>query len=422
MPRPNNKLSALFLRKDLAPGLYSDGGGLYLQVSQQKTKAWIFRYTRTGVHRKMGLGPVSVKADDKRITLADARQKATAARSLLIDGIDPIDQRDAKRAVEAAERAKVVTFRTCAEKCIAARAPGWKSAKHADQWRSTLETYAYPFIGHLAVGVVDTGLVLKILEQTETDEPDAPTFWASKTETASRVRGRIETVLDWAKARELRDGENPARWRGHLDQILPSKSSVAPVEHHKALPYADIPAFMADLRAMNSMSARALEFTILTAVRTSDTIEGFRAELDLPAKTWTIPRARIKGKKGVRKSDHVVPLCDRACQLLTDATSTSGLLFPGSDDNTPLSNMAMLELLQGMGYDPDLTVHGFRSTFKDWCAETTDYPNELSEMALAHTVSDKVERAYRRGSMREKRKQLMADWAAYCGSATNAEQ
>jgi integrase len=213
----------------------------------------------------------------------------------------------------------------------------------------------------------------------------------------------------------MRHGENPARWKGLLDKLLPARSRVAPVEHHKALPYADLPRFMAELRRRDSLSARALEYTILTAARTNDTIEAVRIEVDREGCTWTVPAARLKGKKGARKRDHVVPLSDRALQILNDLSRRSEYLFP-HDNGEPLSNMAMLELLQGMRFGEDLTVHGFRSTFKDWCSEQTGYPNEMSEMALAHTVSDKVEAAYRRGDMREKRRQLMADWATYCES------
>jgi integrase len=364
----------------------------------------------------MGLGPVDL------VSLAEAREAARAGRKLILAGGDPIDLRRAEKLQARAARAKLVTFRDCAEKYITAHQAGWKSQKHAGQWRSTLATYAYPTIGELAVDAVDTALVLGVLEQTESDEPGAPSLWTTKTETASRVRGRIESVLDWAKARGMRgERDNPARWRGHLDQLLPAKSSVAPVEHHKAMPYSELPAFMASLRGNNSVSARALEFTILTAVRTSDTIEGTSSEIDLQEKMWTIPKGRLKGKKGARKYDHAVPLCARALEIVQSIGGASTFLFPGGN-GAPISNMAMLELLQGIAGCEDLTVHGFRSTFKDWCAETTSFPNELSEMALAHTVSDKVERAYRRGDMRQKRRRLMDDWARYCAGGKTQSQ
>jgi integrase len=410
MARPTNRLSALTLKKNLPPGLYADGGGLYMQVSQQSTKAWIFRYTRAGVPRKMGMGPVSVKPDDKRITLADARQKAAVARSLLIDGVDPIDDRKVRKTTQAAEQAKALTFKECAESYIAAHKAGWKSAKHADQWTATLETYAYPIIGNLPVQMIETAHIEKILRP----------IWDTKTETASRVRGRIEKVLDRAKALKLRQGENPAAWRGHLDQLFAPKSQVAPVENHPALPYAELPAFMAKLRAKEGVSARALEFTILTVARTGDTIGGKWKEINRAEKLWTVPAARVKGKKGARKRDHVVPLSKQAFAILEDLPSEGDFVFPGGIEGAGLSNAAMSELLKGMGYSPDVaTVHGFRSTFTDWVADETDYPNEMSELAKAHTVSDKVERAYRRGNMREKRRRMMADWAVYCSGVAH---
>jgi integrase len=401
MGRASNKLSTLEVKKALPPGLHGDGDGLYLQVSNQKTKAWVFRFMMAGTARKMGLGSVD------RVSLADARRKAKAAYSLVQDGVDPIADRDARKAAQAVEKAKALSFKECAERYIAAHTASWKSAKHAGQWKATLETYAYPAIGSLPVALIDVALVLKVIEP----------IWSTKTETASRVRGRIETVLSWAKARGYRQGDNPATWRGHLDQLLPARSSVAPVKNHQALPYTDLPRFMAALRQRDSVSARALEYTILTAVRTGDTIGGVWPEIDREERLWTVAAARLKGKKGARKRDHVVPLSDRAFDLLEAMPREGEFIFPGAKEKAPLSNMAMLELLQGMGFGEKLTVHGFRSAFKDWCSEQTAYPNELSEMALAHTVSDKVEAAYRRGDMREKRRRLMADWAEFCASS-----
>ncbi|QWG16133.1 integrase arm-type DNA-binding domain-containing protein [Bradyrhizobium sediminis] len=400
MARPNNKLSVKFTEKDdLKPGLYGDGGGLYLQVSDFKTKAWVFRYMMAGRARKMGLG------DFDLVSLKDARKKRDAAYGLVVDGIDPIEERKARKAEQAVETAKAVTFKECAERYIKAHKAGWKSDKHAGQWEATLKTYAYPVVGNLPVAAIDVGLVLKVIEP----------IWTTKTETASRVRGRIETVLSWARARGYRKGENPATWRGHLDQLLPARSQVAPVDHHAALPYSALPAFMAKLRANASISARALEFTILTAARTGDTIGGKWPEIDKAEKLWTVPKERVKGKKGARKRDHVVPLSKQAMALLEDLPTEGDYLFPGGKKDAGLSNAAMSELLKGMGYAPDVaTVHGFRSTFKDWCMEQTAYGDELSEMALAHTIKDKVKAAYHRGDMLEKRRRLMADWASYC--------
>ncbi|QHO76804.1 integrase [Bradyrhizobium sp. CCBAU 051011] len=414
MARPTNKLSVKFTEKeDLKPGLYGDGGGLYLQVSDFKTKAWVFRYMMAGRARKMGLG------DFELVSLKDARKKRDAAYGLVVDGVDPIEERKARKAEQAVERAKALTFKECAERYIEANKSGWKSDKHAGQWASTLETYAYPFLGHLPVAAIDVGLVMKVLEQRTEKNGRQGTLWNIKTETALRTRGRIETVLSYAKARGYRNGENPATWRGHLDQLLPARSQVAPVEHHAALPYSDMPAFMAKLRAKEGVSARALEYTILTAARTGDTIGGKWKEIDKDEKLWTIPAARVKGKKGARKRDHVVPLTKQALAALEAVPTEGDYLFPGGKADAGLSNAAMSELLKGMGYAPDVaTVHGFRSTFKDWCMEQTAYGDELSEMALAHTIKDKVKAAYHRGDMLEKRRRLMADWAAYCTGKT----
>src|SRR6266403_104922 len=400
MARPTNKLSVKFTEKDdLKPGLYGDGGGLYLQVSNVKTKAWVFRYMMAGTARKMGLG------DFERVSLKDARKKRDAAYGLVVDGVDPSDDRAARKAAQTAESARALTFKQCAEGYIAAHKSGWKSPKHAGQWTATLETYAYPIIGNLPVQLIETAHVMKIVQP----------IWETKTETASRVRGRVEKVLDRAKALKLRSGENPAAWRGHLDQLLPSKSQVAPVENHPALPYADLPDFMAKLRAKEGVSARALEFTILTVARTGDTIGATRREIDRAEKLWTVPAARLKGKKGARKRDHVVPLTNQALAALGAVPVEGDYIFPGGKEGLGLSNAAMSELLKGMGYSPEYaTVHGFRSTFKDWAGDLTAYPNEMSEMAMAHTVDDKVEAAYRRSDMREKRRRMMADWAAYC--------
>jgi integrase len=406
MARANNKLSTKFTEKnDLKPGLYGDGGGLYLQVSRFETKAWVFRYMMAGRARKMGLG------DFELVSLKEARKKRDAAYAQVVDGIDPIEDRGARKAAHAAEKAKAVTFKECAEGYIAAHESSWKSEKHAGQWAATLETYAYPVIGILPVQMIETAHVMKIVEP----------IWNTKTETASRVRGRIEKVLDRAKALKLRKGENPAAWRGHLDQLLPAKSQVSPVENHPALPYGELPAFMAKLRAKDGVSARALEFTILTVARTGDTIGATRKEIDSAEKLWTVPAARVKGKKGARKRDHVVPLTEQALAALNAVPIEGDYLFPGGKEGAGLSNAAMSELLKGMGYDPSVaTVHGFRSTFKDWAGDLTAYPNEMSEMAMAHTVDDKVEAAYRRSDMREKRRRMMADWAAYCIGKNNA--
>jgi integrase len=290
-----------------------------------------------------------------------------------------------------------MTFRQCAEAYIKAQATGWKNPKHAAQWPSTLGAYVYPIFGALAVQAVDVGLVMKALEP----------IWTEKPETASRVRGRIEAVLDWATASKYRKGENPARWKGHLENLLPKKSKVRRVEHHAALPYAELGAFMADLRQREGTAARALEFAILTAARTGEVIGATWDEVDFEARLWTIPGDRMKAGR-----EHRVPLGEAALSILRPLyeVRTGDRVFP-------ISNMAMLMLLRRMG-QADLTAHGFRSTFSDWCAEQTSFPSEVREMALAHVVGDKVEAAYRRGDLFEKRRQLSEAWAAFCDSPT----
>ncbi len=393
-----HKLSAIAVQKEKTPGRYADGGGLYLQVSrwdgETVTKSWLFRYMLSGKARQMGLGPLHT------VTLADAREKARQARALLLEGIDPIDARHGRKQEAKAEAAKRVTFRAAAEQFIEGQRAGWKNDKHGDQWKATLETYAYPVMGDLSVAAIDTGHVLKILEP----------IWTTKTETASRVRGRIEQVLDWATVRGFRRGDNPARWRGHLKHALPEKSKVRKVKHHAAMAYAELPGFMETLRASNSISARAMEFTVLTAVRTGQTIGAKWSEIDMASKVWTIPAERMKAGH-----EHRVPLSPRAIEILKALPHEKGNdhLFIGVMKSRGLSNMAMLEMLRGLT-ENGFTVHGFRSSFKDWAAEQTSYPNEVSEAALAHIVRNQTEAAYRRGDVLEKRRKLMEAWAGFC--------
>jgi len=397
MGRETNRLSAAKVAKITQPGRYSDGGGLWLQVSTSGTKSWLFRYMRFGKARHAGLGSLHT------VSLAEARVRAQKARLLLLDGRDPIDEKRARLAAAKAEAATRITFKETAEKYIAAQRAGWKNAKHADQWESTLVTYAYPVIGHLSVAAVDTAHVRKILEL----------IWSTKTETASRVRGRIESILDYATACKFRSGENPARWRGHLDQILPRRTKVSKVKHHPAMPYDDVPAFMARLRAMESTSARALEFTILTAARTNEAIAATWSEFDLTAKVWTVPAERMKASK-----EHSVPLAPRVVEILNGLPriKNENFVFPGARRGRPLSNMAMLELVRGMPDTSDFTVHGFRSSFRDWAGERTNFPREVIEHALAHQLRDKTEKAYSRGNLLDKRRALMGAWACYCSA------
>jgi integrase len=391
MARTINKLTPLAISKANKAGLYGDGGGLYLQIGPTGAKSWLFRFMLKGKAREMGLGPLHT------VNVAEARAKSIACRTLLLAGKDPIEERNA--AIRQDE-AQAKTFRQCAEAYIEAHRAGWKNAKHASQWENTLRDYAYPTIGDLPVGSIDTDLVLKCLSG----------IWTEKTETASRVRGRIESVLDWATSRKYRTGENPARWRGHLDTLLASPKKVAKVEHHPALPYDQIGAFIASLQEQSGIAARALEFAILTATRTNEVIGATWGEFDLDKGLWTIPSARMKAEK-----EHRIPLSAHAMAILSEMQQLGnhGYVFPGMKEKKPLSNMAMLVTLRRMKRN-DLTVHGFRSTFRDWAGETTAYPREVIEHALAHQLKDKAEAAYARGTLFEKRQRLMADWANYC--------
>ena len=394
MSRAMHRLSAKTVEKTKEPGYYCDGGGLYLQVSPTSSKSWIFRYTRHARSHEMGLG------SERDVSLAEARTKASEARRQLVGGVDPLVAREGHRAQERLHKAGTITFSECARKYIDAHKAGWKNDKHADQWRNTLDTYAAPVIGELAVKDVDTALVLRILEP----------IWAKKPETARRVRGRLERILDYARVRGYRSGENPSRWRGHLDKLLPAALNQKNREHHAALPYDELPAFMEELRRQPGTAARALEYLIFTAARTGEVI-GCEAEkeIDLAKAVWTVPAGRMKGGR-----EHRVPLSPAAVKVIK-AQPEGAYLFSGGKEGAPLSNMAMLQLLKRMGRG-DLTVHGFRSTFRDWAAECTSYPGEVCEMALAHAISDKAEAAYRRGDLFEKRRMLMLDWARYCES------
>tara|TARA_R110000868_G_scaffold411742_1_gene708448 strand:+ start:197 stop:1423 length:1227 start_codon:yes stop_codon:yes gene_type:complete len=399
MVRQRNKLTARTVASISKPGMHGDGDNLWLVVTPSGTKNWVLRYTLQGKSHTMGLGPVSL------ISLQDARQKAQDARRLLLDGIDPIQQRKALKTAQALDGAKSITFADAALKYIDSHKSGWKNAKHAAQWQSTLETYAFPVFGKLPVGTVDVGFVIRALEP----------IWSDKPETASRLRGRIESVLDWAKVRGYREGENPARWKGNLDHLLPARSKVRKVKHHAALPYSEVADFLNKLRQQTGVAARAFEFAILTASRTSETLNAVWSEVDLEKKVWTIPGERMKAGQ-----EHRVPLSDRAIEILQSVGQQFGFnpdrpVFPGQRIKKPLSNMAFLAILRRMKRT-DITAHGFRSTFRDWVAEKTAYPHEVAEMALAHSVSNKVEAAYRRGDLFDKRRALMDSWARECES------
>lgn len=398
MPRTLNRINSrkIYL---MPTGCHGDGGGLYLLVKPSGTRSWVFRFMLRGRAREMGLGPTHT------ISLAEARGKALDCRRKLLDGVDPIDARNTSAAMQL--EAQRHTFRDCALAYIRINKVGWRNGKHADQWESTLTTYAFPRLGNLSVSDVNTRHVLEVLEP----------MWPTKPETATRVRSRIEAVLSWATVRGYRAGDNPARWRGHLENSLPRRSKVAAVRHHPALPFAEAAAFMKELRAQPGLAARALEFIILTAARTGEVIGAKWTEVDFDNQVWIVPGERMKAGRA-----HKVPLSPMAMRILEPMreAQSSDFIFPAVRRGRPLSNMACLAVLKRMERQ-DLTVHGFRSTFRDWAAECTDFPGEVVEAGLAHVISDKVEAAYRRGDLFNKRRELMKAWAQYCGRTPKGE-
>jgi len=412
MARKMEKLTALEVKKLTKPGLYGDGGGLTLQITKAGTKSWLFRYMIAGKPYGMGLGPVHT------ITLAEARQKAMEARKQLIDGINPLEAKKRRKIASALAKAKLMTFDQCAEAYIEAHRASWKNAKHADQWGNTIDTYASPIIGALPVAEIDTALVMKVL--TQKDAAGAQ-FWESKTETASRLRGRIESILGWATTSGFRTGDNPARWRGHLENLLANISKASRTKNHPSLPWQRMGEVMQALRKREGTAARAVEFVILTACRSGEVRGAKWAEIDLDAKLWTIPGERMKAKR-----EHEVPLSDEAIALLKALPRIEDceLVFPGTKAQQ-LSDMSLTAVIRRMNGDDvpiwtdkegkTITVHGFRSTFRMWAAESTNYPREVAEHALAHQLPDAVERAYQRGTQFTKRAKMMADWAKYCG-------
>jgi integrase len=387
------KLTALSVRRITKRGMHGDGFGLYLQVAEGGSKSWVLRFKVNGKPRHLGLGPLH------SVSLAQARIRAADARRLLLDGHDPIAARHAARSAARLSAASTLTFDECADQYIAAHRSGWKNPKHAAQWLGTLKTYASPVFGGLPVAAIDTGLVMRVIEP----------LWTTKPETAGRLRGRVESILDWSRVRSYRAGENPARWKGHLDHLLPARNKVCKVKHHAALPYSEIGSFMVELSQVDSVPARALEWMILTATRTSETLNATWSEIDLDDAVWTIPGERMKG--GV---EHCVPLSNAAVALLKNMQSNSigDFVFAGRKGNKPLSNMALLMVLRRMKRG-DLTGHGFRSTFRVWCAEQTNFPSEIAEAALAHTISDKTVAAYARTTFFDRRRKLMQAWAQF---------
>ena len=396
------------LSRARVPGHWGDGGGLTLQISRWGTPSWTFRYRVDGRLREAGIGSLD------SLSLEQARKRARAMREQRLDGTDPIEQRRARKLAARIETAKAMTFRQCAEAYIRAHEAGWRSPKSLIAWQNTLGGFAYPIIGELPISAIETGLVMRVLEQPIDAEG---TLWSSRPETASRLRGRIEAVLDYARVRGWRDAsDNPARWRGHIDMLLPAPTSAKRTqrqatgrgEHLAALPYARVGEFMTALREQEGAAAGALEFAILTAARTGEVRGATWREFDIAERGWVVPAGRMKGGR-----EHRVPLSDRALAILGEAGAPDEFVFHTGKANRPLSNMAMLMLLRRMGR-ADITAHGFRSTFRDWAAERSGFPAEVAELALSHTVGSAVERAYRRSDMFQKRRQLADAWARYC--------
>lgn len=394
MPRKAKELGSLAVNRLQVPGLHFVGGvaGLGLQVLPTGGRTWILRAMIGGRRRDMGLGGFP------DVTLAEAREAARRARDLIRSGVDPVSQARAAKSALKAEAAKATTFRQACETFVASHEAAWRNAKHRAQWTSTLERYTYPLIGDLSVAELELSHVMDVLEP----------IWREKTETASRIRGRIEQVLDWASARGLRQGENPARWKGRLNKLLPKPSKLAKVVHHRALPYGHLPAFMAQLTAQRGTGAAALRFAILTASRSGE-VRGARwSEIDLNQGVWTIPADRMKAGK-----EHRVPLSAAALSVLEaqPRIADSAFVFTAPRGG-PLSDMTLSAVLRRM--EVDAVPHGFRSTFRDWVAECTNHGTEVAEMALAHAVGNKVEAAYRRGDLFDKRRRLAEDWARFC--------
>jgi len=398
MAKSIKRLTALQVKRLKEKGWYPDGDGLYLQVSPTCTKSWVYRYEKKDKdqrkEKRCGLGAYPT------VSLDDARNSANEYRKLRTKGIDPLEHKRQVELDKQLDKAKSITFKECATAYIDSHKTGWKNAKHQAQWTNTLTTYAYPVMGKLSVQDIDTGLVMKVLEP----------IWHTKTETASRVRSRIENVLDWAKVRKYRTGENPALWRGHLDKLLPKRTKVQKVKHFAAMEYLILPDYFRELRKVNTVAAKALAFTILTATRSNEAREAKWSEINLKSGVWVIPDTRMKADR-----EHRVPLSTEALTILEEMkdfrVNNDDRVFAGLKEKS-ISDAALLKQLKQD--HSKLTVHGFRSTFRDWCAEMTSYASGLAESALAHTIKDATQAAYERGDKFEKRRKLMDAWATYC--------
>lgn len=405
------RLSALRVQREKRPGYYADGGGLYLQVTSAGGKSWIFRYRVAGDasangkprSREMGLGSL------REVSLEEAREAAGKWSAHKREGRDPIAVRREELRRQAVENANGITFEAAALEYIEGKKDGWRNEKHRNQWSNTLRDYAYPIIGTIGVRDLTIDDIAKVIRP----------IWLTKNETASRVQQRIAKVLDWAKVKKYRNGDNPAVWRGNLEHMMPERKKVRKVEHHPALPYAQIGGFMQKLRARGGMTAEALEYLILVAARTSEVTGMREREVDLQAATWTVPGERMKMEVG-----HVVPLSRRAAEILEKRLTgdPDHLVFPGTKKGKGLSDMTLAKVHRSLGkfIDPTsgrlITTHGFRSTFRDWVGDCTEHPRELAEMAIAHKVDTDTEAAYRRSKALEKRRALMNDWANYCAT------
>lgn len=402
MPKITKELRALDISRLSDPGHYAVGGvvGLYLYITPNGAKSWVLRTMIAGKRRHMGLGAYPT------VSLAQARESARQARSTITNGIDPIEQRRQVKSQLLAEKAVGITFTDAAKAYIDAHGDSWKNSKHRAQWTSTLETYVFPVMGKLMVKDVAQTHVLQVLEP----------IWKTKTETATRIRGRIESVLDWATARHYRQGDNPARWKGHLDKLLAPPTRIQKVVHHRAIAVDNMPTFMAELRKREGIAPRALEFAIYCAARSGEIRGATWDEIDLDKKVWVIPAERMKAG-----SEHRVPLSREAAEVLKNMPRVMDCpyIFPSSK-SAMLSDMALLAVMRRM--EVDAVPHGFRSTFRDWAGEKTNYPRDMAEQALAHTLTNKVEAAYRRGDSLEKRRQMMQDWADFCQPKKSSAQ
>jgi integrase len=400
MRRGTNRLRPLQIERFKGPGKLSDGNGLYLVIGSNGSRTWVFRYTRKGKAVELGLGAVA------NVPVKQARAKAGDLRGALGAGEDPRDHRDRQRRLVALKQARSVTFENAAEQYIEANKAGWRNAKHGTQWTATLKRYAYPVFGNSGVADVTVADVLKVLSP----------IWSTKPETASRLRGRIEAVLDYGKVHGWREGENPARWKGGLEMTLPARGKVRRIKHHAAMPYAEVSTLLKTLAVAEGVAPLALRFVILTAVRTGEAIGARWTEIDMTARLWTIPPDRMKAGR-----EHRVPLSDQACEVLEQLPRVSEWVFPGRKAKTGLSNMSLLQTLRRVDKG-DVTTHGFRSSFRDWAAEQTAFPREVIESALAHTIGSQVELAYLRSDLLEKRRVLMAAWGRHCAGLSEASQ